>query len=173
MHFLHTQFVMKLRASRWQQNPGFCNAVHVRPLYKGLYREALPMREKAYLFQASSIWKGRNFTSWGILWLWKRREKFSNFSICLHYTFLKKAHLQQLKVIQSSKLGRRKWYHLSIKGYFFCKKCYIKGWTSDRSQLHIKTLTCPSLDSLNVTSSEFSSTQKTAMSVLFKLSNTE
>lgn len=100
-------------------------------------------------------------------------RKFSNFSICLHYTFLKKVHLQQLKVIQSSKLGRRKWYHLSIKGYFFCKKCYIKGWTSDRSQLHIKTLTCPSLDSLNVTSSEFSSTQKTAMSVLFKLSNTE
>ena len=96
----------------------------------------------------------------------KTSRKFSNFSICLHYTFFKKVHLQQLKVIQSSKLGRR-------KGYFFCKKCYIKGWTSDRSQLHIKTLTCPSLDSLNVTSSEFSSTQKTAMSVLFKLSNTE
>ena len=51
-------------------------------------------------------------------------------SVCIHN--LKIVHLQQLKGIQSSKVGRWKWYHLSIKdvreGYIFCQKQYIKGY---------------------------------------------
>ena len=38
-------------------------------LFNDLYREGVPKR--GTFFQASSIWKGRDFTSWSI---WKDRE---------------------------------------------------------------------------------------------------
>ena len=50
-----------------------------------------------------------------ILWLWKSRE---NVLILWSIHILKTAHLQPLKVMQSSKLGM-------LKGYLFFRKCYI------------------------------------------------
>ena len=48
-----------------------------------------------------------------ILWLWKSRD---NFLVFWFVHSLKTVHLQQLKVMQSSKLGIWKGYHLSIEG---------------------------------------------------------
>ena len=106
--------------------------------------------KRGYLFQASGIWKGRDFTRCSI---WKGREIY-HLSLLKgpkgltdeFYGFTKSrkrsifviandindgAFIQQLKGMQSSKQGMWKEYHLSIegiqKGYLFRDKWYIKG----------------------------------------------
>ena len=91
---------------------------------------------KQYLFQASGIWKGRDFTGWSIyrgreichLGLWKSSIskgltdefygsiKWGKLFFLWLIAIKKTVHLQQLKGMQSSKLGMWKGYHLSIEG---------------------------------------------------------
>ena len=86
-----------------------------------------------YLFQALGIWKGRDichFRLWNCLNALqknaidvKKLRKFSGFVI---YSYLKTVHLQQLKGVQSCKLGMWKGCYLSMEGirkeYRFWKK---------------------------------------------------
>ena len=81
---------------------------------------------KWYLFQASDIWKGSDFTRWSIskgrkichLGMWKGLQGLTY----EFYDFIEAGkrsmtmHLQQLKEMQSSKRGVWKGYHLSIEG---------------------------------------------------------
>ena len=81
---------------------------------------------KWYLFQASDIWKGSDFTRWNIskgrkfchLGMWKGLQGLT-YEL---YDFIEAGkrsmtmHLQQLKEMQSSKRGVWKGYHLSIEG---------------------------------------------------------
>ena len=99
-----------------------------------------------YLFQALGIWKGRDichFRLWNCLNALqknaidvKKLRKFSGFVI---YSYLKTVHLQQLKGVQSCKLGMWKGCYLSMKGirkeYRFWKNDdkRVRCWTSVRS----------------------------------------
>ena len=101
---------------------------------------------KGYLFQASSIWKGRDFTSWSILkkgreichlglWIGPKglTDEFYGLLSWENVLFLwlipieKTVHLQQLKGMQSRKQGMWKGYHLSIEGIWKGYHGTLKG----------------------------------------------
>ena len=108
------------------------------------------LARNGYLFQASSIWKGRDFTCWSILIksreichlsLWKGpkglTDEFYGLLSRENVLFLwlisieRTVHLQQLKEMQSRKQGKWKGHHLSIegiwKGYLFRENGTSKG----------------------------------------------
>ena len=119
-----------------QENNQFCSMLierraSINPRGKPLQwpiREAPPELRNGYLFQTSGVVEvyervGKSVSFWSakrpkranrrILWLWKSRD---NFLVFWFVHSLKTVHLQQLKVMQSSKLGIWKGYHLSIEG---------------------------------------------------------
>ena len=83
-----------------------------------------------------------------LLWLWKSQE---NVLVSWFILILKTAHLQQLKGMQSSKLGMWKVSHWSMedirKGFLCLSKIVHKrerGWTPGRSLRRIKLCLAPS-----------------------------
>ena len=119
--------------------------------YNDLYGEAPPEMRNGYLFKTSgvveiyerveksvSIWsvKRPKRANRRILWLWKSRD---DFPVLWFIHSLKAVHWQQLKVMQSSKLGilkevpfvnGRYWVR---KGYLFSQKILcrrVRSWTS-------------------------------------------
>ena len=82
-----------------------------------------------------------------ILWLWKGQEKILGLGFV--HTF-KTVHLQELKGMQSSKIGKWKGYHLSInrryaKGVPFLSNRYIKGKGLDLRRRPYKNLLSTSM----------------------------
>ena len=67
----------------------------------------------------------------GTIFGFRFRVKKSFILFCRPKRATEGLHVQQLKGIQSSKLGMGKGYHLSVKGIqkgdLFCQKWYIKG----------------------------------------------
>ena len=101
--------------------------------YNGQCGEAPPKRDTFFRLQVyervgkSAISVCKTYRC--ILWLWKGQEKVLGLGFV--HTF-KTVHLQELKGMQSYKIGKWKGYHLSInrryaKGVPFLSNRYIKG----------------------------------------------